>query len=40
MKQKAFVKYFEIIQSQQKALLGLGEENSELTVFTFTCAHR
>lgn len=39
-KQKAFMKYFEVIQSKQKALLGLGEENSELIVFTFICVHQ
>lgn len=37
-KQKAFVKYFEGVKSKQKALLELGEENSELIVFI--CVHR
>jgi len=40
MKQKAFVKQFEVTQSKQKALLGLGEEHYELTIFTFTCVHQ
>lgn len=40
MKQKAVVKYLEVIQSKQKALLELGEENSELILFNFTCVHQ
>lgn len=40
MKLKAFVKYFEVKQSKQKALLALGEENSEFIVFPFTCVHQ
>lgn len=35
----AAVKYFKVLQSKQKALLGSGKENSELTAFTFTCVH-